>query len=65
MGSSIRGILTISYMDQLERQALSICPSCMLGLGLGFRILSNKENFQSFCCNFERTGYAYARTFRE
>ena len=26
MGSSISGILVISYMDQLERRALSICP---------------------------------------
>ena len=23
-----------------------------------------KENFQSFCYNFGRTGYAYTRTFR-
>ena len=27
MGSSISGILAISLMDQLERRALSICPS--------------------------------------
>ena len=29
MGSSISDILAISYMDQLERRALSICPSCI------------------------------------
>ena len=29
MGSSISGIQAISYMDQLERRALSICPSCI------------------------------------
>ena len=27
MGSSISGILAITYMDQLERRALDICPS--------------------------------------
>ena len=26
MGSSISGILAISYMDRLERRALNICP---------------------------------------
>ena len=30
MGSSTSNILAISYMDQLERRALSICPSCTL-----------------------------------
>ena len=29
MGSSISGIQAISYMDQLERRALSICPTCI------------------------------------
>ena len=29
MGSSISGRLAISYMDQLECQAQSICPSCI------------------------------------
>ena len=29
MGFSISGISTISYIDQIERRALSICPSCL------------------------------------
>ena len=29
MGSSMAGILAISYMNQLECRVLSICPSCI------------------------------------